>query len=201
MPSIMRARFTAQPVGYGHLVLFQTFWRPGTAGGSTADATDILARVRACLNAAASAFSANCVWSAITEVDCLEDLTGAITGAFTGSAPATVAGTAGGDNLNASLSTLIKANTNLIVGRRFLKGRTYLPGPTENIEDTAGRPSAVPATINAAFNGMLTGGSTASFPVVWHRPNPKGSSSGTSGPITGYQMQVNYFGVQRRRRF
>lgn len=201
MASIMRARFSAQPTGYAHPALLQTFWRPGTSGGSTADATDVLARVRACLFAARTYFGTTCTWHASTEVDVLEDLTGAITGTFVGADPTDVTGSATLDSLSPALATLIKANTSLIVGRRFLKGRLFLAGPTEAMSGPAGYPTIAPATLEAAFNAMLTGGSTASFPVIWHRPNPAGSSTGTSGPVISYQMQTSYWGTQRRRRF
>lgn len=196
----MRARFTAQPVGYGHPVLLQMYWRPGTSGGSTADATDILARVRAALSGSVLYFSGNCVWTATPEVDALEDSTGALTGAFIGTAPATVTGTATGDNLSAALSTLMKSSTALVVRGRFLKGRSYLAGPTEGTTDSAGRPGNAPGTIQTAWNGMLTGGSTASFPVVWSRPTAPGAANGTSGPILAYTMETRYYGVQRKRR-
>lgn len=146
-------------------------------------------------------FTTTCTWQPVTEVDCLEDTTGAITATYTAAAPPVVAGSATGDVLSPTLATLIKATTNLISGRRFIKGRTFLAGPTEAMSGPAGYPTISATTINAAFNGMLTGGATASFPVIWSRPNATTGHVGTSGPVIGYAMQTNYWGAQRRRRF
>lgn len=140
--------------------------------------------------------------SAVTEVDALEDSTGLITAAWTGVDPGSVTGTgAASDALSPAQALLIKSTTALVVGRKLLKGRTYLPGFTEAFSDVNGRPAAGLSLWTAAFTGMLTGGTTASFPVVYHRPNPKKAVVGTSGPVTGYQANLNYWGVQRRRRF
>ena len=197
----MRVRFQGSPSGYAHPVLLQTFWRPGTAGGSTADATDALTRVRAMLLAAVGAFSSGLGYTGQAEVDVLEDTTGAITGTFTGVPGAQVQGTVSGDMLPAQISYVVRANTSLIVGRRFLKGRTFFAGAAENNSGGLGTPVGSTVTaLNSAFNGMLTGGGTASFPVIWHRPTKALPSSGTSGPVVNYSTDPARFGDQRRRR-
>jgi hypothetical protein len=201
--TIMRARTTYNLGGtQGHQALLQTYWRPGTSPGSTADATDILARVRACLLAAQSAIGNGVTFTAQSEVDALDDATGAITGSFAGALPATVAGTMAGDPMPASVAYLMKATTNLIVGPRLLKGRLFVGGPTETANSGNGGPiTGQLTTMNGAFNGLLTGGATASFPVVWHRPDPLAAVPvGTSGPITGFQGESRFWGVQRGRR-
>jgi hypothetical protein len=202
--TIMRARFTFIPGATGApLGLFQTFWRPGTSPGSTADATDILARVRAMLQASISALGLNCVYNPITSVDALDDATGAITGSFTGAAPAVVQGTGSGDAMPAQTAYIMRATTNLIVGPRLLKGRTFLGCPGEGQNDPGGKPlSTIVTILNNSFAGLLTGGATASFPVIWHRPSPTAAVPvGTSGPVVGYQCQASYWGSQRGRRF
>lgn len=202
MASIMRIRFLATLTGASRPFMWQSFWRPGTSGGTVADATDILTRVRTCLLAIQSQFSGGCSWAGVAEADVLEDSTGQITGTWQGVPGANVVGGAVGDALSPALCLVIRETTALIVGKRFLKGRIYLPGFTEGLSGLVGTPTGVNAgTVNNAFNALMTGGSTASFPVVWHRPNPAKSIVGTSGPITGYAMQPAYWGVQRRRRF
>ena len=204
MATIMRARFMFFPGAIGsQLGLLQMFWRPGTSPGSTADATDILARVRAMLAASAATLNTSCVYNPITAVDALDDATGNITGSFTGAAPAAVTGTAAGDPMPAQTAYILKATTNLIVGPRLLKGRTFLGCPGEANNAPAGTPLAANvATLNGSFTALLTGGATASFPVIWHRPNPLAAIPvGTSGPIVGYQCQASYWGSQRGRRF
>jgi hypothetical protein len=202
MATILRVRFTYNlgPVG-SSIALFQTYWRPGTSPGSTADATDCLARVRAALNGCVALVVG--VYRPQTAVDALDDATGAITGTFTGAAPANVTGSDSGDPMPAQTAWVIRARTNLIVGPRLLKGRMFLGGTTEGHNAPAGTPvSGDVATIDAAMNGMLTGGATASFPVIWHRPDPTAAIPvGTSGPVVSFQTQPDYWGSQRGRRF
>ena len=203
MATIMRARTTYNlPLPSAGTCLFQTYWRPGTSPGSNADATDILARVRAALNAILAIVSTGVIFTPVTEVDALDDATGAITGTFTGTAPALVTCTASGDLMPAQTAWLVRETTNLIVGPRLLKGRFFLGGATEGHNTSLGTPvTGDVATMNTAFNGMLTGGATASFPVVWHRPNPLAAVPvGTSGPIVNYAVQGSFWGSQRHRR-
>jgi len=204
MATIMRARFTMNMVGLSSSGpgLFQTYWRPGTSGGSTADATDILARVRAMLNGIVTSLSTACTYTAQSQVDALEDSTGALTGSFFGTAPAPVTGTTAGEPMPAQTCYLIRATTGLVVGPRLLRGRTFLGLPAET-NNTTGAPSTGSVTnLNTVFPGMLTGGTTLSFPVVWHRPNPAAAvPAGTSGAIVGYQCEPDYWGSQRGRRF
>lgn len=202
MATILRVRWAASLTGTSHPILFQTFWRPGTSGGSTADASDCSARVRACLLVAANQLSSGITFRQNTEVDALEDTSGALTGTYTAASVANVTGVVAGDVYAPACAYLVDSRTSLIVGRRFLKGRTYLAGCSEAGVDTGGGvPSTVASALNSGFNGMLTGGSTASFPVVWHRPPRHTTSGGTSGPVISYSTVVGYLGSQRRRRF
>jgi hypothetical protein len=164
------------------------YWRPGTGGGSTADASDIAARVRACWLACVGALVTGMTLQVSGVTEAIEDTTGALTGVFTGTTPAVVTGTGGGSLAPRGSGWTVQANTDLIVGRRFLKGRTFLaPLPT-----TAFNASGTPLGFGAvatAFNAMLTGGSTASFPVIWSRPIVgTGARAGTSGPVTLYAV-------------
>lgn len=198
----MRARWTNIVYGGSRPYLFQTFWRPGTSGGSDADATDILSRVHVMLEAIKGYLHNSVVYTATTEVDALEDTTGALTGSWTGAAPAPVLGTGAGDALSPAMAAISRSNSAVVVGGRFLKGRTYLNGFDEAMNGAGGTPSGIVVAFwNGAWNAMLTGGATASFPVVWHRPTKALPASGTSAPVINYQLQPNYWGVQRRRRF
>lgn len=197
--SIMRARFTIF-LANGQFGLYQTFWRPGTGGGSTADATDILARVRASLDAIKATLSAGTSYVGQTAVDVLEDSTGVLTGSFTGTGPAAVVGTGSGDSLPANICYLVRNRTALVVNGRRLNGRSYISTPSEGNNDSAGKPlSATVAIVNAGLVTALTGGSTLSFPVVWHRPT--NGAGGTSGAITSVACEPGYYGQQGGRRF
>lgn len=203
MTVILRARFTVSPaiVGVGP-ALFQTYWRPGTLGGSTADATDILNRVRACIQACVASLGAGVTYTAQPELDGIEDTTGHVTAAFFGAAPGPAIGTSAGDPMPPQTAYLVHARTNLVVGPRLLKGRTYLFGATETQNTSAATPiAATVGVISAAFQGMVAGGTTLSFPVIWHKPGASAAPVGTNGPVTAYTCEANYWGSQRNRRF
>lgn len=201
MATILRVRWTIS-LPAGGTGLLQTYWRPGTSGGSTADATDCVARVRTMLVAAQAIYTGGTVYIPQLGVDALEDSTGTLTGSFLASSVANVQGTGTGDSLSQSQAYLVRHNTNLIVAGRRLRGRTYFGVPKESDTDTAGRPASAAVTIvQNAFNGLLTGGSTLSFPVIWSRPTTTPSvRAGTSGPVVASSVESNYFGVQRDRR-
>jgi len=197
MATILRCRYVITGLGaFGSVGLLQTYWRPGTSPGSTADATDVSTRANQAY------FGLGVSYQQVREVDALDDATGALTGAFTSAALATVFGSASGDQMPAQTAYVVKATTNLLVGPRLLKGRTFFAGPTESINAVAGVPSTGSVTgVAAGFTGMLTGGGTASFPVIWHRPGGAAAPVGTSGPVISYQVESNYWGSQRGRRF
>jgi hypothetical protein len=202
MASIMRVRASTQGSGFGHPALFQVYWRPGTSGGSQADANDVLARFRAAINGATGALGLNFTYTFSQTVDVLDDATGALTARYTAAAVGTVAGVLTSDNLGASTALLVRARTNLVVRGRLLAGRHYVAGMVENQSDSSGRPVAGTLTTwNTVMNGMLTGGATTSFPVVWSRPTTPGGSNGTSGPVVAYGAEGLWWGQQRGRRF
>ena len=206
MTAIMRVRFTVANNGSKDLVT--TYWRPGTSGGSTADATDALARVRAWFNAVKASTVSVCVFTPVVACDMIEDTTGHLVGSFTGTSPLAIAGTAAGDNLPQQVCWLIKWLTSSVVNNRRLQGRTFLPGPGEGMNTAAGVPN--PSDVTTHTNGalsILTGGSTASFPVVWNRPlyddakPPNLLRNGTSMAITSAQCDPLKWGSQRNRRY
>ena len=202
MTAILRVRYTVG-LSNGLLGLFQTYWRPGTAGGVVADASDCLARVRAALVTMQPTYGAGTSFVPQAGVDVLEDTTGALIGGLTGAIGLSVSGTAVGDQMPVQTAYLVRHTTSLVVGRRRLRGRTFLPGPTESQNDPSGRPSTASILpVNNAFNALLTGGTTASFPVVWARPTKLPAvRAGTSGAITSSSVQPAYWGSQRDRRF
>lgn len=174
-------RFTGPSGSPGYTVLY---WRPGTGGGSTADATDIAARVRANWGFLFSRFQTGTAIQVDGTMDAIEDTTGAIVGAFTGTTPAVLNANGTGGQVPAASALLVQARTSNVVNGRFLRGRTFVSYLTVGQLGTDGSVASATATaFNSGFNGMLTGGGTASFPVVWHRP---GTGVGISYPVTSY---------------
>jgi hypothetical protein len=198
----MRCRWTLLTPS-GQTGLFQTFWRPGTSGGSTADATDIVARVRTMLVAAQPTYSIGCAYVPQLGVDVLEDSTGHLTGSFSAAPVASVTGTVAGDPMPPQTAYLVRHNTNLIVGGRRLRGRTYFGVPGESQSGGGGGPiGTFPTTLQTAFTGLITGGTTLSFPVIWARPvSTPVPRAGTSGPVTSSEVVTTFWGTQRNRRF
>lgn len=176
------------------------YWRPGTGGGSTADASDIAARVRACWFACTAIFPTVTKLQVSGVCEAIEDTTGALVGAFTGTTPAVVTATGGTPFAARGSAWVVQANTNLVVGRRFLRGRSFLAPLVTTAVGTDGEPFGF-GPIATAFNAMLTGGSTLSFPVIWARPAPTAvpPRAGTSGPVTSYVVSQT-MGVLRSRR-
>src|SRR5262249_7750848 len=111
--------------------LLTVYWRPGTGGGSTADATDCLARVRAFLNSSAAAIHVSTTYTFTAACDVFEDSTWTLTGSFTGTGPASVPGTATGDCCPMATAWLVRWPTSTVVNGRRLQGRTFLSTPNE----------------------------------------------------------------------
>jgi len=177
--------------------LMTVYWRPGTGGGTTADATDCVARVRACLFATLLQFPSPVTFAVQSQVDAIEDTTGALVGSFSATPVALVS--AGGANSFAPTSSmyLVRLRTALVVNNRILRGRVFL-GPilSTQVTSAGGISAGAQTSLNNAFTAMLTGGTTASFPVVWHRP---GTTVGTSGAIVAVSTWAQ-LGVLRSRR-
>jgi hypothetical protein len=196
MASILRT--TGRVSGFGDPSLISFWWRPGTAGGSTADATDCLARFRSLwnglgpklANGALVTFDGLCV--------VLDDTTGTLTGAFAGTIPASVSGAGGSSPLPLQTQGLIRwTGTGVVAGRR-VQGRTFVPYPDEADNVAPGVPgSSYVSQLATGITNLLTVGTTASAPVTWHRPGPAGA--GASFVVTG-GTGVGTWAVLRSRR-
>lgn len=192
----MRVR-TVLSYGTGGPGLHTVYWRPGTTGGVTADATDAVARVRAFWSAAAGLFPNTFGAQVSSDVALIEDSTGALVGGLSATPVAVVAGTASGSFGPLANMALLRLRTGVVVNGRALRGRWYL-GPTaaNAINALGGLTTGNIAALNAAGAGMLAAGATTSFPVVWHRP---GAGTGISANITSMSAW-DQLAVMRSRR-
>jgi hypothetical protein len=174
------------------------WWLPGTTGGSTADATDILSRFRGCWNGVAAFFDDGLTIDFDPICIAVEATTGVLTGAFVGTDPASVTGTEAGDPLPAQTQGLVRLATSTVVGGRRLRGRIFVPGPAEARNDSSGLPnSTYTSGLTSGFAAMLTAGATASSPVIWHRPTA--GAGGTHGLITGVSAAPTWSVLRSRR--
>lgn len=174
------------------------WWRPGTAGGSTADATDCLARFRTFWDTVKSAIHSGLTVDFDPICIAVEATTGVLTGAFAGTDPLSVTGTAVGTALPLQTQGLLRLQTSTVVGGRRLRGRLFIPAPEEGDNDTAGVPdSGYVTALNTAGATLLAAGATASDPVIWHRPT--GGAGGTDAPITAVSASSAWSVLRSRR--
>jgi hypothetical protein len=177
-------------------------FRPGTIGGSTVNASGILAAVRTFLNANITNLYTGMVYRAQTNVDVLDGATGAVTNSWTGADPGNVTGTGTGDPLSPALAWIIRWNSATVLNRRFVKGRTFLGIPSEGRSDSPGGiPSAAGAAVlQTASSNLITGFADGTQLVVWHRPTLAAPSSGLDAPVIAASVRTDGWGTQRRRR-
>jgi hypothetical protein len=118
-----------------------------------------VAAVAAFLNATNDQRGSAISWATEADVASLE-LDGRLSG-FSTVTPATGVGTATGDVLPRASQGLLRILSTLILGGRLLRGRLFLPGPTETMNSSAGAPLAIYTDdYNAAAAALIGDGST-----------------------------------------
>jgi hypothetical protein len=197
MSEIMRIRSTLN-YGSGGPGLHTMYWQPPAAFAVTADAADAVARVRAMFLAMAALFPTT--WSVQVQGDVarIEDTTGGLTGGLAVAPPAAVVGTGGATQSATAAMLLVRLRTNTVILGRLLRGRWYLGPVASAIVASNGQIASANRTIaDNAATGTLTGGATASVPVVWHRPT--GGAGGDSIAVASFSTW-NELAVLRSRR-
>lgn len=198
MAVIMRSAATLTGSAFAEPGLTQMWWSPGTVGGSTADATDILARFRACWEAAKSLIDQTITIDYDPICIAVEATTGVLTGAFAGTDPSSTVCTGTGDALPRQTQGLVRLQTSTVIDGRRLRGRIYVPGPLEAANTATGIPSSsYTSTITAGFATIFTPGATGSNAVIWHRP--QAGSGGNAAVITGVSTATTWSVLRSRR--
>lgn len=176
----------------------QVWWAPQTAGGSTADATDCLARFRAMWDAVKALMSPGITLTFDNVCLAIEATTGVLQGTFTGTLPLSVTGTGVTDALPRQTQGLLRVSTNTVINGRRVRGRLFVPGPVETHNDSSGLPnSTYTSTLTTAAAGLLVAGATTSMPVVWHRPLLPGQ--GAAPLWSGVAASPNWSVLRSRR--
>jgi hypothetical protein len=124
----------------------------------------------------------------------LDATTGALTGAWTDPVVFNQAGTSGTTPLPDAVQALVQWRTATIVGGRFLRGRTYIPGLGQGQTTGGNLVGSAVTTITAAAAALRASSAVLS---VWHRP--VSGSGGSQVPVTAESVW-NEFAVLRRRR-
>lgn len=155
----VRTLWSGGPGGAGVSTMY---W--STSAGTASQANDAMG---AFWDAVASVIGGG--WNAQTDsvVYEVDEADGQITGAVAVT-PETTAYADGNDPLPGLTQGLLQLRTGVYVAGRELRGRLFIPGPTEN-ENTAGRPKAsyLSAVNTAATNELINALDAA--PVVWSR--------------------------------
>jgi len=174
------------------------WWSPGTVGGSTADATDVLARFRAIWESIKANIGSSCTIDYDPICIAVEATTGVLVGAFAGTDPASTVGTGATDELPRQTQALVQLGTSTVINGRRVKGRLFFPNQLEANNTAAGLPaSGLVTALNTAASTIFTPGATASLPVVWHRPTAGGV--GASPAITSVSARTTWSVLRSRR--
>ena len=197
MAVLLRVRATLT-YGTGGPGLFTAYFTPGTVGGSVADATDCVARVRAMFLAVNAHYAGTFSSQVQSDVIAFEATTGALTGQFGATPVASVAGAAAGSALPPLVMILVRSRTGTIINGRQLRGRHYMGPPANTALISPGVPTASALNAhNLAFNGMLVTTPTTSFPAVWHRP--VNGAGGAHSLISSYSTWDQFAELRSRR--
>lgn len=197
MAEIMRVHSVLQ-YGTGSPGLTTFYFLPGTAGGVTADAVDVVGRVQNFWVAAASLFKTTFSAEIQGEVDVLEATTGELTGFLAGGASVVEAGTDALENLPVAAMLLMQHLTGDIHAGRRVRGRTFL-GPVTEEANNGGVPTATARATVVTAGLELDSGATASVPIVWSRPDSPVGDPGFHSEVLS-RTCADYFAVLRSRR-
>lgn len=173
----------------------------GGAGGETVLHFDnvvtnagILSAYNAFAAAIAPALASSTNLRLNAEVRDYDTATGGLTDITSLTPPAQVNGSGGASAVPNAAQGLIRFRTGLIIGRRLLQGRLYVPGMSSSTQLGTGEVNTTGLNaLNAAGAALVTPQSV----VVWHRPvNGAGGQSSYLDTATGWSE----YAVQRRRR-
>jgi hypothetical protein len=198
MAVILRSAATLTGTGIPSTGFTSLWWAPGTVGGSTADATDALARFRTAWDAVAPYMSSSITVDFDPICIAVEATTGVLTGAFAGTDPTSVPGEAAGQPLPYQTQGLVRLATSSVIGGRRLRGRLFIPGPVEADNEATGLPSTTyTGALTTGFATLFDAGATGSEPVIWHRPTA--GAGGNSALVTGISAAPTWSVLRSRR--
>lgn len=153
------------------------FSSPTTGDPTQADVDAAAAAVRAFWFASKNYYSINWHVDVKTDVEVLDATTGHLTGLMAlSSTPATVAGS-GGNYGPVTSGAAVTWRSNVVMGRRLARGRTFMTPLALNAYDTTGLLLTTACDVlKSAGQGLIN--DTASNLVIWHRPSKASPSGG-----------------------
>ena len=179
--------------------LINLYWNGAAAGTFTSgDATAAVAATYALINAIKACFAGNCVMQVQPSVETVDALTGQLVGIVSATPVAAVNGSGTGTVLSAE-GPLLQWLTADVVGRRLVRGRTFLVPSASSALATTGTvlPATVTTVLAAAATYIATSGPS---PVIWHRPVPFGTgANGSAHEIIAAGMPLTVAVLRSRR--
>ena len=170
---------------------------PGASVFYSTGGVDATADLVTFFNAIKALLPTGLSWSILNSGDVLDDTSGLITSSWTGVGGGVVTATASGAYA-AGTGGYINWQTNQVVGRRRLRGRTFIcPLQSTVGYDTGGTIlTAALTTLSAAATALAGTGKMR----IWHRP-PKGTfTGGTSALIVSGTVPDQVTSLKTRRR-
>jgi len=169
----VNTRWTGVAVGGGVTVMH---FQVGVPGGTTTEAQACVDAVRDFWTTLAPRISASGSWVVDGSVDLLNPATGTLTG-NRGVTSRSGLGSGSGDFLPLQVQGMVRWDTSVVLDGHRLRGRTYIPGPTEADNGVGGVPiGTYTSGLNTAA-ATLVGLTTAEL-QIWHRPIPDGAPGG-----------------------
>jgi len=151
-----------------------TFWNDATPVAEQRVA------LKAFLDTIKSQLDNGVTWTIETSGRELDDDTGVLTGVWSEATASTGVGVVNGEPVADATQVLVQWSTDTIVGGRFLKGRTYIPGLSTSNLSNGNVASATISAWTTAAAALIAAGKQFG---VWHRP--KQIVPGTPGSAGG----------------
>lgn len=197
MADIMRVHSVLN-YGTGGPGLTTFYFLPGTAGGVTADAVDVVGRVQDFWGDIAALLKTTFTAEVQGEVDVIDAVTGELQGFLAGGASVVLGGSSTAENLPIASMLLLQHLTGDIHAGRRVRGRSFI-GPVVETNNDSGAPTSSARTDLAAAAGQLLSGATASVQVVWSRPDSPPGDPGFHSEVLSHSV-ATYFSILRSRR-
>ena len=197
MAEILRVHSVLQ-YGGGSPGLTTFYFLPGTAGGVTADAVDVVGRVQDFWATVDQLLKTTFTAEVQGEVDVINAVDGTLTGFLDGGASTVIAGVSTAENLPIAAMMLLQHLTGDVHNGRRVRGRSFIGPVVESTNDNGGTSSGSRTTLLLGGTQLDTG-ATASVPVVWSRPNSPLGDPGFHSEVIN-RTAASYYSVLRSRR-
>lgn len=134
-------------------------------------------------------------WTVRTVGREMNTATGALEGAWSENTGQTALGAVGSEPVPDASQALVRWSTDHVVGRRFLQGRTFIPGLGVTKVNNGNVDAGALATIQAAADAFIGAGVQL---CVWHRP--VAGAGGVAWAVDTASARQEFAVLRRRRK-